>query len=40
VFLSDYKNVDGRLLPGVMTVRYGNDPYATFTLKKFDLAAK
>jgi S1-C subfamily serine protease len=40
VYFSDYKSVGGRMLPGTMAVRYGNDAYATFTMKKYDLGGK
>jgi S1-C subfamily serine protease len=40
VYFSDYQAVDGRQLPMTMVVRYGNDTYATFHIKKYSLAAK
>lgn len=39
VFLSDYRNVDGRLLPHRMSVVYGDTVYGTFTIERYDLAA-
>jgi len=38
VYLSDYKQVDGRLLPHRIEVRYGNDRYASLTVKSYKLA--
>jgi hypothetical protein len=38
VYLSDYKVVDGRKLPHRFEVRYGNDRFATFTVKEYKLA--
>ncbi len=38
VFFSDYKNVDGRLLPHKIEVRYRNDCYAALTVKSYNLA--
>jgi S1-C subfamily serine protease len=35
VYLSDYKKVDGRMLPHRMEVRYGNDRYALLNLRSF-----
>src|SRR5262249_43483882 len=31
VYVSDYKRVDGRMLPSRIQVRHGNDAYAEFT---------
>ena len=39
VYLSDYRPVDGRLLPHKMQVQYGNFHYGTFNLTSFKLAA-
>jgi S1-C subfamily serine protease len=39
VYLSDYKPVDGRLLPHRMEVRHGNDRFAVLTVKQYQLAA-
>ncbi|MCS6852502.1 MAG: trypsin-like peptidase domain-containing protein, partial [Gemmataceae bacterium] len=39
VYLADYRPVDGRSLPHRMEVRYGNDRYATFTIKNYRLTA-
>jgi S1-C subfamily serine protease len=40
VCFSDYKDVGGRKLPGTMVVRNGNDVFATFHIKQYNLAAK
>jgi S1-C subfamily serine protease len=40
VYLSDYKKVDGRELPHRIEVRYGNDQFGVFTVKRYQLAAK
>lgn len=40
VFLSDYRMVDGRLLPHAMTVTYADGNFGTFNLSTFKLAAK
>jgi S1-C subfamily serine protease len=40
VFLSDYKAVDGRMLPQKMVVRRGSETYAEFTKLEYKLAAK
>jgi len=37
VFFSDYKAVDGRMLPHRMEVRWGDKKYGVFNFKKFDL---
>jgi len=39
VYLSDYRAVDGRLLPHRMQVQYGNFHYGTFNFTSFKLAA-
>ena len=39
VYLSDYRPVDGRLLPHRMQVQYGNFHYGTFNFTSFKLAA-
>ncbi len=39
VYLSDYKPVDGRLLPHRMDVRHGSDLFTTLTIKSYQLAA-
>lgn len=38
VYLSDYRKVDGRLLPHRMDVHYGNDRFATLYVKSYQLA--
>ena len=35
IYFSDYREIDGRRLPGRMEVRYGNDPFATFKIDGF-----
>ena len=35
IYFADYREIDGRWLPGRMEVRYGNDPFATFRLNGF-----
>ena len=35
VYFSEYRKVDGRVLPGRMEVRVGDDPYAAFKLLDF-----
>jgi hypothetical protein len=40
VYFSDYKKVDGRMVPGLMVVRHRNDLFGTFTLNKYTLARK
>ena len=37
VYLSDYRSVDGRLLPHRLQVQYGDGHYGTFNLTRFDL---
>ena len=37
VYFADYREKDGRVLPGRMEVRYGNDPFAVFKLSEFTL---
>jgi serine protease Do len=39
VYLSDYRPVDGRLLPHRIQVRYGDSTYGTFTIQGYQLAA-
>jgi hypothetical protein len=39
VYLSDYRHVDGRLLPHRIEVRYGNDRYGVLNVKNYTLAA-
>jgi len=39
VYLSDYRMVDGRLLPYRMEVRSGNDLFSTLTIKNYEIAA-
>ena len=36
VYFSDYREVDGRWLPGRMEVRYGDETFAMFKLEKFN----
>jgi len=38
VYLYDFKPVDGRVLPHKFVVQYGNDRFATFTVKEYKLA--
>jgi serine protease Do len=38
VYLYDFKAVDGRVLPHKFVVQYGNDRFATFTIKEYKLA--
>jgi serine protease Do len=38
VYLSDYRKVDGREVPGKMEVRYGDNRYATLTVKGITFA--
>jgi serine protease Do len=40
VYLSDYRSVDGKMLPHKMEVRFGNDRYGAFTINRYQLAAK
>jgi serine protease Do len=40
VYFSDYRAVDGRMLPHRMQVLYGNGHYGTFAFSGFQLAAK
>jgi hypothetical protein len=40
IYFSEYLEHDGRLLPGLMEVRYGDIPYATFELERFDFEEK
>lgn len=35
VYFSDYRQTNGRLLPGQITVRYGNEPFAAFKINAF-----
>jgi S1-C subfamily serine protease len=39
VYLADYRPVDGRMLPHRLDVRHGNERFATFTVKQYQLAA-
>jgi len=39
VYLSDYRMVDGRLLPHRMEVRNGNDLFSTLTIKNYQIAS-
>ena len=39
VYLSDYRKVDGRMLPHRLQVRHGNDAYADFANVEFKLSA-
>lgn len=39
VYLSDYKPVDGRLLPHRLDVRHGDKQFGVFTITKYQLAA-
>jgi serine protease Do len=38
VYLSDYRSVDGRLLPHRFEVRHGNETFGTLTVKSYQLA--
>jgi hypothetical protein len=38
VYLSDYKAVDGRMLPHRIDVQYGKDRYASLTVKGYKLS--
>ncbi len=40
VYLSDYKAVDGRMLPHRIEVRYKDDRYALLNVKSYQIAAK
>lgn len=40
VYFSDYRKVDGRLLPHRMDVRYGNEVYGTFNITDYKLAGQ
>ncbi len=35
VYFSQYHDVDGRMLPGRMEVRYGDEVYGVFTINEF-----
>ena len=35
IYFSGYRAFDGRMLPGRMTVRFGDDPYAELEIKQF-----
>jgi S1-C subfamily serine protease len=37
VYFSDYREVEGRVWPCQIEVRYGDDPYAVFKIKEFGL---
>ncbi len=39
VYLSDYRKVDGRLLPHRLDVRYGNGYFGTFLIRRYQFAA-
>jgi S1-C subfamily serine protease len=39
VYLSDYKTIDGRQVPHHIEVQHGNDRFATFSIKNFQVAA-
>jgi hypothetical protein len=38
VYLSDYRTVDGRMLPFRWDVHFGNDRFGTFTVQRYQLA--
>ncbi len=38
VYLSDYKAVDGRMLPHRIEVRHGNDLWGVLTVRKYQFA--
>lgn len=42
IFFSEYRQIDGRFLPGRIEVRVGDDPYATFKIEeaKFEKTGK
>ncbi len=35
VYFSEYHDIDGRMLPGRMEVRYGDEPFGIFTINEF-----
>jgi hypothetical protein len=35
IYFSDYREANGRSLPGKMEVRYGDLPFATFKIETF-----
>lgn len=39
IYFSDYREIEGRWLPGRMEVRVGDEPYATFHIEEFTLEA-
>ena len=40
VYLSDYREVDGRKLPHKIEVRHGNDRYGAFVVKSYKTSSK
>lgn len=40
VYFSDYRKTDGRWLPGRMTVRFGDKPFAAFKIEAFKAAKR
>ena len=40
IYFTDYRLIDGRMLPGRMSVRFGDDPYAAFEIQGFKCHAK
>ena len=40
VYLSDYRKVDGRLLPHRIEVRYGNEVYGSFTVTSYKVISR
>jgi S1-C subfamily serine protease len=40
IYFSDYKKVEGRMLPYRMVIRSGDSHYGTFTIKKYELGSK
>jgi hypothetical protein len=39
VYLSDYRTVDGRMLPFRIDVQFGNEKYGAFLVKRYQLSA-
>jgi hypothetical protein len=39
VYLSDYRTVEGRMMPFRIDVQFGNDKYGTFLIKRYQLSA-
>jgi len=37
LYFHDYRQIDGRRVPGRMEVRHGDEAYATFTIERFEL---